>query len=106
MTEIPHFKFPFKLTAAGDRAQIVEQDSDDEVMDCIEILLSTVQGERIEIPDYGIRDQVFRQKGVDTGHVLQQIRRFEERADVVLEPGKIEDLVQHLSVNYRGGVSG
>lgn len=106
MTDIPHFKFPFQLTAAGDRIQVTEQDTDDEILDCIEVLLSTTQGERLELPEYGIRDQTFRQNGVEVSHILQQIRRFEERADVVLDAETIEDLVQRVSVRYRGGLGG
>src|SRR4051794_22468029 len=106
MTEIPHFKLPFQLAADGTRAQVVEQDSDDEILDCIEVLLSTTQGERIEIPDYGIRDQAFRQHGADTAHILAQIRKYEERADINLAPGVIQELVQRVDVEYRGGLVG
>lgn len=106
MTDIPHFKFPFSLTPAGDRTQMTEQDTDEEIMDCLQVLLSTVQGERIDLPEYGVQDQTFRQNGVDVGHVLQQIRRFEERADTVLETEPIEDLVQRINVRYRGGLGG
>jgi phage baseplate assembly protein W len=104
--DIPHFKYPFQFGPPGQRVQYTEQDSDDELLDCIEVLLSTVQGERIEIPEYGIADQTFRQGGVDTGHILSQIRRYEDRADVNLEAGVIEDLVQRVGVLYRGGTRG
>lgn len=104
--DTPHFKFPFQFTTAGDRIQYVEQDSDDEIIDCIEVLLSTEQGERIELPDYGIADQTFRENGVDTGHIMAQIRKYEERADVTLEPHQIQALVQRVGVMLRGGARG
>lgn len=104
--ETPHFKFPFQFTADGSRLQVVEQDSDDEIVDCVEVLISTLQGERIELPDYGIQDQAFRQGGVDTGHILAQIRKFEERASIQLEPHQIQDLIQRVSVIYRGALRG
>lgn len=104
--ETPHFKFPFQFTPAGDRIQYAEQDSDDEIIDCIEVLLSTSIGERIELPDYGIADQVFRENGVDTGHIMAQIRKYEERADIQLEPDVIKDLVQKVTVVFRGGTRG
>lgn len=106
MIEIPHFKFPFQLASDGVRAQAVEQDSDDEILDCVVVLLSTTQGERIEIPEYGVRDQAFRQNGVDTAHILAQIRRYEERANINLDPDAIQDLVQRVSVEYLGGLVG
>lgn len=106
MTEIPHFKFPLQLTGDGTRAQVVEQDSDDEILDCIEVLLATTQGERIEIPNYGIRDQAFRQNGADTAHILAQIRKYEERANINLAPDVIRELVQRVGVEYRGGLVG
>lgn len=104
--ETPHFKFPFRFSSTGTRIQYVEQDSDDEILDCIEVLLSTTQGERIELPDYGIADQVFRENGVNSAHILAQIRKYEERADVQLEPHQIRNLIQKVSVVYRGGLIG
>lgn len=106
MIETPHFRFPFQFTSSGTRAQVVEQDSDEEIMDCIQVLLSTEIGERIELPDYGIADQTFRENGVNTAHIMAQIRRFEERAEIELEPKQIDRLVQRVAVIFRGGTRG
>lgn len=104
--DVPHFKFPFQLTSDGSRVQVTKQDSDEEIMDCIEVLLATEVGERVEMTDYGILDQVFRENGVDVAHIMSQIRIFEERANVQLEPSQIEHLIQNVTVAYRGGPIG
>lgn len=98
---IPHFKFPFALSPNGKRAMYVDQDSDDEVMDSVEIILSTVQGERIEMPTYGIPDYVFVQGGVDAENIQAIVRLMETRADTSVIARKIEDATQHVHVEVR-----
>lgn len=94
----PHYDYPFRLNSAGDGAVVLEQDSEDEVSNCVEVILSTRRGERVELSDFGIDDQAFRQNGIDVGHVLAQVRKYEDRADLVIDPGQIEDLVQEVGI--------
>lgn len=101
LIDTPHFKFPFKLTTDGTRAMVVEQDSDEEIMDCLEVLLSTQPGERIELPDYGVPDQAFRENGLDPVVVSDAVRQWEERAEIFIETGVIENLAQTVTINYR-----
>lgn len=101
MIETPHFKFPFSFTPDGARVQVTEQDSDDEVMDCLEVLLLTEQGERIELPDYGIQEQDFRLNGIDAVAVTNSVHQWEPRASILLETSPIEDLVQTNRLNFR-----
>ena len=83
-----------------------EQDSDEDVMGCVEVLLSTFTGERIEAPDYGIDDQAFRENSADVGHIASKISLWEPRADIEIEPERIQDLVQTVRLRYRGRVDG
>lgn len=95
----PHISFPFRLNDSGTGSVVVEQDSDDEIMDCVQVLLSTELGSREEIPSYGIPDQAFKQGGIDEDQVLLAINRWERRAEVFLDTQSIASLVQHAQVN-------
>lgn len=99
---IPHFKFPLKLAPNGVSLTVVDQDSDDEIIDCIEVLLLTELGERIEDPDYGIPDGAFTENGINETALQAAIIRIEDRAELVLESDAIQDAVQRVRVRVQG----
>lgn len=101
----PKLAYPFRLSATGRHACIVEADSEDDIMGCLEVLLLTEKGSRSEVPEYGIADQVFRQGGISRDEILAAIRMWEARAEVVLSTGDIEDLVQRATIHYLGGTN-
>jgi hypothetical protein len=98
----PKLAFPFELSATGRFAKVVEQDSDEEIEACLEVLLRTVQGTREEVPDYGIPDQTFRQGGVSRPQIMNAIHTWERRANVEFTAMQIEDLIQRVQVHYLG----
>lgn len=100
--ETPNFRFPFQFTPGGGRVQYREQDTDDEIMDSIEVLLLTPQGERIDIPNYGVPDQTFQMNGANLAAIQTAIELWEERADVTVDDEGIVDLVHRVQVNYTG----
>lgn len=79
--EIPKLAFPLRFTSAG-RAVTVEQDSAEEINGCVETLVRTTRGQRLERPDFGIRDMVLEQVrgGQAAQHVQRQIITHEPRA--------------------------
>lgn len=96
---IPHFALPFRRDARG-RCVVHEQDDDAEIVDCVEVLLSTERGSRIDTPDYGLIDQVFRQGGVDLSAVSGAISRWEPRAEHFVERDReLVDMVDRVRVN-------
>lgn len=101
MTDIPHFRFPFALAGDGKGLRVNEQDSQEDVEDCVEVVLSTVIGERQELPTYGLPDQAFRENGADMQVIDIVIDQWEPRADVTLSAEEIEDLTQHVKINMR-----
>jgi phage baseplate assembly protein W len=98
--ETPHFSFPFRVSATGTKVRVVEQDTDDEIMDCVEVVISTEPGERLDLPDFGVPDQTFQQGGVDMQVVINSIRRNEPRANIDVEAQRIADLTQEVSIRY------
>lgn len=95
----PHFGFPLALTPDGRRLIAREQDSYEDIEDCVEIVLSTQIGERQETPEYGTPDQAFRENGVDLVRVRAAIDRWEPRVTTALTAEEIDGVVQRVRVN-------
>lgn len=106
MAECPHFDRPFRIV--NGRNAEVEQDSTDDVMACVLTVVTCPTGERVEEPDFGVPDQVFRQGGVDTDVVAAAIERWEPRAAaLVQETGDTMDaLARRVTINIRGESNG
>jgi len=106
MIDEPHISYPFRLNAAGTGAVAVEQDSEEEIMDCVEVLIRTPLGFRLEAPDYGVRPQEFREGGADIEEINTAINEWEDRAHVIIErqPDALHDLVDRvrIGVSRRG----
>ena len=89
-------QFAYPLTMDGAGFATVDQDSLDDVADCVEVLVSTQRGSRLELPTYGVDDPVGT-RNLDDADVLAQIAEWEPRAvvdadDVTLVDG-VADLV-------------
>lgn len=78
---IPHFRLPFRVTNGS--VDTIEQDSLDEIAQCVQVLLSTELGTRLELPDYGIAQPLFMTK-IDFSAVLAQLDKWEPRARTVI----------------------
>ncbi|HXI18848.1 MAG TPA: GPW/gp25 family protein [Chloroflexota bacterium] len=77
------FALPFRF--AGGRAVTVPRDSRADVDGCLEALLRTELGQRLELPEYGVPDQTFRTNGPDAQPIRDAIERWEDRATVRVE---------------------
>lgn len=102
MATIPHLKIPFSLLPDL-TAQVVAQDSIDDIQQCVAVLCATTQGTRIEVPTYGIPDPVF-----STGQpaaIEKAVAKWEPRAQVTatavpnpLDPNELDITVQVKAV--------
>lgn len=80
---VPHFDLPFAYSAG--KPNVVEQDSLDDVANCVEAVVRTTQGQRLEISDFGIPAQTFATTPLDQATIVAQILQYEPRASVVLD---------------------
>jgi phage baseplate assembly protein W len=95
---IPHFAIPFRVTASGSAA-VVDQDSFEEIGQCVAVLMSTTAGERIELPDYGIPNPVFQvESDVDTAELATAVQKWEPRATALVHSTVIDETLRHLLV--------
>jgi hypothetical protein len=79
-----HFAFPFRWDTTG-HAAVNEQDSTEDVVDCVICSILTPYGWRVDEPEFGITDPTF-SAPVDTGLLMTEIDRDEPRAKPTLEP--------------------
>jgi phage baseplate assembly protein W len=75
----PHFSYPFQRDAAG-RVEVVEQDTDEHVMACENVIVRCPAGFRDERPEFGIPFPEFRTAPLDVGGIEDALRRFEPRS--------------------------
>lgn len=96
---IPHLRFPFQII--GSTASVVEQDTYDEIAQCVQIVLTTDVGERIEVPTYGVSNPVFstdsqaRQQAM-----IEALNTWEKRWQGTLEitVDNVDEFMHHIHV--------
>jgi phage baseplate assembly protein W len=81
--QVPHFTFPFALN--GNSFGVVEQDTIEEIQQCVEILLLTPSGSRLVLPDYGTPETLFAQMPINVPAILNKLNKWEPRAAVTLD---------------------
>jgi hypothetical protein len=79
----PHFAVPFRFTNQGP-ADVVEQGSPADVSQQIEAVIRTIKGERLDLQDFGIDDQVFVEGSLSLTPVLRDIERYVPGSQVFL----------------------
>jgi phage baseplate assembly protein W len=82
MTDIPHFSLPFRF--ATPNVATSEQDSIEEISDCVLAVLLCPLGYRVELPDFGLVDLTFSTPHVDVGEIRDAVELWEPRAAVAL----------------------
>lgn len=96
---IPHLRFPFQVI--GDKAAVVEQNSYDEIAQCVQIVLTTSVGERIEVPTYGVSDPVFSSDSQARQQaMIEALNDWEPRWDGTLDItiDNVDEFIHHISV--------
>jgi hypothetical protein len=102
MARIPHFDYPFRLTAQG-HPVVVEQDAIEEIESCLAVILITEEGQRIELPEFGIESLLFKRQPVPVDDIYNAITDQEPRAAVVLsqQPDPLDYLTALVEVDVK-----
>jgi hypothetical protein len=104
---VPQFSMPFRFVDG--KAVVVEQDSIEEIRDCVANVCRYQPGDRPARPAFGIPDQAFAQNGPDVGLLTASVTLWEPRAVLAaqLEGSDLEELVASVVVNVtdQGGAS-
>lgn len=101
MTDVPHFALPFRF--ANPQAAVNEQDSLDEIADCVYAILVCPAGFRVELPTFGLVDPTFSSPGPDLDEIRETIETWEERAGLLLdsEIDALDELIARVHVDVQ-----
>jgi hypothetical protein len=101
----PHFNLPFRLSPGG--ADVVEQDTVDDVANCVQMIVETHVGYRLEAPTFGIPDLTFRTIPVGRDELAGMIISQEPRAQVFVQEwiDLVDNMIDRLNVEVstKGG---
>ncbi|MGZ4530799.1 MAG: hypothetical protein ACXVXP_00435 [Mycobacteriaceae bacterium] len=95
---IPHFSLPLRYTSGS--AQVNEQDSLDDIADCVYAVCVTNPGDRDELPDFGLLDLTFDQEPLPLAAAVNQITTWEPRAQILINaaPDRFDAAVVNAEV--------
>jgi hypothetical protein len=101
MADVPHFSLPFRF--AGSQAAVNEQDSLDEIADCVYAILICPAGFRIELPAFGLPDPTFSMPAPDLDEIRDVVATWDDRAGVLLEqhPDALDELISRVGVSVQ-----
>jgi len=99
---IPHLQMPLSFATGpdGPRMQVVEQDSDEELTQCVETILRYPLGFRQELPEFGITDPVMRENGADVQEMVRAVTEWEPRVSAIASQ-ELEELLTHITMEVR-----
>lgn len=101
MTDVPHFDLPFRFTSP--QAAVVEQDSVEEIAECVLATLLCPLGYRVELPEFGVDDPTFSMPGVDLDAVREAVELWEPRAELLLSqrPDALDELISRVQMHVQ-----
>lgn len=94
----PHFDLPFSLGPNG--AAVVEQDTIDDVANCVVVILSVERGTRDEAPTFGIEDLAMRKQPLGASEIAEEIRDQDPRAVLIMSenPDMNDELIDRINI--------
>lgn len=101
MSGIPHLRIPMRVISDG-TFETNGQNSLDDLAQCVQVLMLTEIGDRIEVPAYGVAPMLF--STVRPNLVEDAIHRWEPRASVAVSAiigENWDDLVTNVVENVR-----
>ncbi|HSZ70256.1 MAG TPA: hypothetical protein VK756_07830 [Solirubrobacteraceae bacterium] len=97
--EVPVMKWPFRMGGFNSsEIAYVEQDTPEEVAQCVAMVFSVEQGALVDAPKLGLPDPTFRIGGVSEATLLAVAQRWEPRAALNLTRDTIVALAQAVDV--------
>jgi hypothetical protein len=100
---IPHFAVPFSFSGIGGHARVNEQGRYENTIDQIRVVLAYIIGYRIDLPEFGRPDLLFRQIDHDIASTLSAaVARW--IPDIDVETEEIQNLVDEYVRRFRMSV--
>jgi hypothetical protein len=97
--EVPVLEWPFRMGGVNQsEVAFVEQDSPEEVAECVAMVFSVERGALVDEPTLGLPDPSFRTGGVSEATLLSVAQRWEPRATLSFTLDQIVQLAQTVDV--------
>lgn len=74
-----HLKWPLELFRG--RLVTLEQDSPEDIEQCVQLIVLTKPNERVALPEFGVADQVGR-TAIDSAGIADAVNQWEPRIDI------------------------
>lgn len=110
-TNVPHFALPFSIAANPDgtySARTVDQESQEEVHNCVEAVIRYEKGYRPEKPEFGITDHTFSMGELQTLDIVDDVRDQEPRAQISIRSqiDTIDQFISYMTVSVGDNTGG
>lgn len=82
---------------------MVDQDSPQEIGECVEVILRYPVGSCVDLPDFGRPEVTFEQSGVDLDVLRDVVQEWEPRAEAFLDrdPAFLADALDEITVTVK-----
>lgn len=103
---IPQFSLPFRLLG-GVTPAVTEQDTVEEIADCVAAIIRTPQGTREELSGFGVPDGTFQQGGAPAADIQAAVQQWEPRAAAAAaaDNTSLAEFITAITVEVSGGPS-
>lgn len=83
---------------------MVEQDTYEDVSNCVEAIVRTPIGYRSEVPEFGFPNAEFELQPILSDDVVELVTSQEPRAVVIMEesPDLLDELIDHITISIEG----
>jgi hypothetical protein len=97
--EVPVMEWPFRMGGFNQsEIAFVEQDSPEEVAECVAMVFSVEKGSLVDEPKLGLPDPSFQAGGVSEATLLAVAQRWEPRATLTFTLDQIVQLAQVVDI--------
>lgn len=98
-TGIPVFARPFRVDPGHGEPYTYEQDTEEEIMQSVAVLVETPVGSRIEMLDYGVPEMLFK-LDIDRSAVAAAIAAHEPRGTALVDDSvdTLDDLIRNVKI--------
>lgn len=96
--ETPQPQWPFQLNPQQTAIKFVEQDTPQEIAQCVAFVLTTQPGELVTAPQMGLPDPTFKENGVSEDELEEVIHQWEPRATFTFSRNELKKLAQSIEI--------
>lgn len=102
MADVPRLAWPLRLDPLTGSLAVVEQDSDEDIAQCVKAIALTRPGDRADLPDLGITDPTFGEQPLDLDAIRETYDRHEPRAAVLAttNPDALDSALADIGISW------